>query len=80
MTIRCASCRVLQRVANPVGDVNRGCRPQATESSIRTRYGLQNYLMDEPSTWLTIEGGIELCPGNAKRLKARVLLNQPVVR
>jgi monoamine oxidase len=46
-------------------------------------YGLQNYLMDEPDYMrlYTIDGGIERLPQElAKRVTARVQLNQPVVR
>jgi monoamine oxidase len=46
-------------------------------------YGLQNYLMNDPDYMrlYTIEGGIERLPKElAKRIKARILLHQPVVR
>jgi monoamine oxidase len=46
-------------------------------------YGVQNFLMDEPDYMrlYTIDGGIErLTQELAKRLTARVLLNQPVTR
>jgi monoamine oxidase len=46
-------------------------------------YGLQNYLINEPEYMrlYSIEGGIERLPQElARRLRARVLLNHPVVR
>jgi monoamine oxidase len=46
-------------------------------------YGLQNYLMNEPDylRLYTIDGGLERLPQElARRITARVLLNQPVVR
>jgi protoporphyrinogen oxidase len=46
-------------------------------------YGLQNYLMNYPSYMrlYTIEGGIERLPEElAKRVEARILLREPVVR
>ncbi len=56
----------------------------ATEpSDTNAMYGLQNYLMNEPDylRLYTIDGGIERLPQElAKRLSARVLLNQPVLR
>ncbi|HYV36684.1 MAG TPA: FAD-dependent oxidoreductase [Gemmataceae bacterium] len=53
--------------------------PQLTNAA----YGLQNYLMNDPAYMrlYTIDGGIERLPQELhKRIDARVLLNQPVVR
>jgi monoamine oxidase len=53
--------------------------PEQTNST----YGLQNYLMNEPDYMrlYTIDGGIERLPQElARRITARVLLNQPVIR
>lgn len=55
------------------------CEPHQTNAS----YGLQNYLMDEPDYMrlYAIEGGNErLTQELARRISARVLLEQPVVR
>lgn len=56
----------------------------ATEpADTNAMYGLQNYLMNEPDylRLYTIDGGIERLPQElAKRLSARISLNQPVVR
>lgn len=56
----------------------------ATEPHLtNAMYGLQNYLMNEPDylRLYTIEGGIErLTQELAKRVTARVLLQQPVVK
>jgi monoamine oxidase len=56
----------------------------ATEPELtNAMYGLQNYLMEEPDYMrlYTIDGGIErLTQELAKRISARVLTNQPVVR
>ena len=55
------------------------CEPHQTSAS----YGLQNYLMDEPDylRLYSIDGGNErLTQELARRISARVLLEQPVVR
>jgi monoamine oxidase len=56
----------------------------ATEPGLTNgSYGLQNYLMNDPAYMrlYTIDGGIERLPQElAKRLEAKVLLNQSVLR
>jgi hypothetical protein len=56
----------------------------ATEPELTSAmYGLQNFLMDDPNYMrlYTIEGGIERLPQEiARRIRATVLLEQPVLR
>jgi monoamine oxidase len=78
---------LLQRVSDPIA---RRYIEVAVHSDLATApehtnaiYGLQNYLMDEPEYMrlYTIDGGIERLPEEiAKRLQARVRLNEPVAR
>jgi monoamine oxidase len=78
---------LLNKVADPIA---RKYIEVAVHSDLATEpehtsamYGLQNYLMNEPGYMqlYTINGGIERLPQElAKRLAARVLLNQPVTR